>query len=144
VAGSRVYSLDPDYEVVAEESDLVAVVVRKVGDPNFPFLKINNRQISCVIFLRLFQSNLEVEVGLASLRDYGGDCVAAVVVVAVAVVAVNDDGGVAVQLLVVTDDGWAEQGGPSVGTLQLFNNLVQCQQQNNQLCKLITSLREVS
>ena len=100
--------MGPGYEVAEGESDLVAVVVQKVDDPNFPFLKINIRQISssCIIFLLLFQSNLEVEVGLVSLRGhYGGDCVAAVILVAV-----NDDGGVSVQLLVVKDDGWAEQG----------------------------------
>ncbi len=51
-----------------------------------------------------------------------GDYVTAVVLVAVAVVLVIDGGGVAVQLLVVKDDGWAEQGGPSLGTLRLFNN----------------------
>lgn len=76
-------------------------------------------------FSLLFQSNLELEVDLASLRgDYDGDYVAAV---AVAVVAVDDGGGVAVQLLVVEDDGWVERDVPSVGTLGLFNSLVQCQ-----------------
>lgn len=48
MAENKVYSLGPDYEVVAEESDQVAVVVRKVDDPNFPFLKINIRQMKSV------------------------------------------------------------------------------------------------
>ncbi len=46
MAESRVYSLGPGYEVVAEGSELVAVVFRKVDDPNFAFLKITIRQIS--------------------------------------------------------------------------------------------------
>lgn len=59
--------------------------------------KINIRQLSssCIFFLLLFPfhfPNLEGEVGFASLMrgDYGGDCVAAVVLLAVAVVVVND------------------------------------------------------
>jgi hypothetical protein len=61
-----------------------------------------------------------VEVGLASLRG-DGDYVAAFVV---AVAVVDDGDGVAAQRLVVEDDGWVEQDGPSVGILQLFNSLV--------------------
>ncbi len=53
----------------------------------------------------------------------------------VAVVVVIDGGSVAVQLLVVKDDGWAEHGGPSIGTVRLFKNLAQCQQQKNHLRK---------
>jgi hypothetical protein len=50
VAESKAYSLDLDHEGVAGESDLVVAVVevRKVDDPNFPFLKVNIRQMKSV------------------------------------------------------------------------------------------------